>query len=434
MRLAAWGRAPGAALLLAALLAVAADARAEDGAPGSAAAGAMSAEGAEGAAGARGDGPPAGQAADLGTRFDPILNGLLERFSLPGAGFAIVKDGRLVFARGYGFADVAAGRPVEPTTRFLLASVSKSITAATVLKLYQDGRLKLEDRAFGILDDIKPMDPATVDPRTAQITVLDLLYHAGGWDRQTSGDPLTFGPRVARALGVPEPIGPRDLVRYMLSQPLDFTPGTKTVYSNYGYMLLGLIIERVMGEPYGPYVRANTLAPMGIHGIVEGAGRRDYVPGEARRYGPNGVDPVGGLPRVHFASGAWIASPVDMAKFMAVIGGERPPAFLTPETFDRMLAPPPPPIPPRPNGTHFGMGWDSVRRGPEGVFYEKDGGVLGTTTWVEHRPNGAAWVLLINWSNREEGPELHRVFLREIRRAIDETTVWPERDLFADYS
>lgn len=406
------------------LAATAPDALGQAGAPGT-----------DGDAAAEGGGAAAAdQAPGLGARFDPILNGLLARFSLPGAAFAIVKDGRLVFARGYGLADVAAARPVEPTTRFLLASVSKSITAATVLALYQDGRLKLEDRVFRILDDIQPMDPATVDPRTAEITVLDLLYHAGGWDRNTSGDPCTFGPRVARALGVPQPIGPRDLVRYMLSQPLDFTPGTKTVYSNYGYMLLGLIIERVTGEPYGPYVRANTLAPMGIHGPVNGAGRREYVPGEARRYGPNGeLDPRGGLPRVDFASGAWIASAVEMAKFMAVIGGERPPAFLTPETFARMLAPPPPPIPPRPNGTHFGMGWDSVRRGPEGVFYEKDGGVLGTTTWVEHRPNGAAWVLLINSSNRADGPELHRVFLREIRRAIDETTVWPERDLFAAY-
>ncbi|MEW6270229.1 MAG: serine hydrolase domain-containing protein [Thermodesulfobacteriota bacterium] len=359
---------------------------------------------------------------------------MVARFSLPGAGFAIVKDGRLVLARGYGFADVAAQRPVEPTTRFLLASVSKSITAATVMKLVEDGRLQLAARAFDVLDDIRPLDPETVDPRTAQITVVDLLYHAGGWDRQTSGDPLTFGDRVARALDVRQPIGPRELVRYMLSQPLDFTPGTKTVYSNYGYMLLGLIVERVTGEPYAAYVRENTLAPMGIHGIVEGAGRREYVPGEARRYGPSGEpDPIGGLPPVHFASGAWIASPVEMARFMAVIGGQRPPAFLEPQTFARMLEPPPAPIPLRPNGSHFGMGWDSVLRGPEGVLYEKDGGVLGTTTWVEHRPNGAAWVLLINSSNRADGPELHATFLREIRRAIDDTSVWPERDLFADY-
>lgn len=379
--------------------------------------------------------PTTGQVAGPGLEaFDPILTGLVQRFSLPGAGFAIVKDGRLVLARGYGYADLEEQTAVEPTTRFLLASVSKSITAATILKLVEQGKLRFADRVFDVLNHIEPLDPATVDPRTAQITILDLLYHAGGWDRDTTGDPLTWGERVARALHVRGPIGPRELVRYMLSQPLDFTPGTKCVYSNYGYMLLGLVIERVTGEPYQPYVRVNTLEPMGIRGAVDGAGHPQYFPGEARRYGPdNHLVPGGGLPSVHFASGGWIASPVEMARFMAVIGGEKPPAFLTPESFARMLAPPPPPIPLRPNGSHFGMGWDSVLRRPEGVLYEKDGGVMGTTTWVEHRPNGASWVLLINSSNRADGPELHREFISQIRGALDATTEWPSGDLFDAY-
>lgn len=357
----------------------------------------------------------------------------MQRFSLPGAGFAVVYQGRLVAARGYGFADLEQQVPVEPGTRFLLASVSKSITAATILKLIENGKLRFADRAFQILDHIAPLDPARVDPRTAQITVLDLLYHAGGWDRDTSGDPLAYGERVARALDVRGPVGPRELVRYMLSQPLDFTPGTKCVYSNYGYMLLGLIIERVTGGAYEPYVRATTLEPMGITNAVDGAGHPRYFPGEARRYGPdNHLVPAGGLPSVHFASGGWIASPVEMARFMAVIGGEKKPAFLSAESFARMLAPPPAPIPLRPDGGHFGMGWDNVIERPEGMLYEKDGGVLGTTTWVEHRPNGASWVLLINSSNRADGPALHRAFVGEIRQALDATASWPGGDLFGD--
>ena len=378
---------------------------------------------------------PTGRVAGPGLeRFDPVLTGLVQKFSLPGAGFAVVYQGRLVLARGYGFADLEAQRPVEPTTRFLLASVSKSITAASIVKLVESGKLHFEDRVFQILDRIAPLDPARVDPRTAQITVLDLLYHAGGWDRTTSGDPLAYGARVARALGVRGPVGPRQLVRYMLSQPLDFTPGTKTVYSNYGYMLLGLIIERVTGEPYEPYVRANTLQPMGIGGVVDGAGHPQYFPEEARRYGPDQhLMPGGGLPAVHFASGGWVASAVEMARFMAVLGGERPPAFLTPASFARMLAPPPAPIPLRPGGGHFGMGWDNVLQATKGELYEKDGGVLGTTTWVEHRPDGASWVLLINSSNRSDGPELHRTFVREIRQAIDTTVRWPDGDLFGSY-
>lgn len=364
-----------------------------------------------------------------------MLTRIIERFSLPGAAFAVVYRGRLVLARGYGHANLEQKVAVEPGTRFLLASVSKSITAATIVKLVEDGRLRFEDRAFDLLSGIEPLDPARVDPRSAQITVLDLLYHAGGWDRDTSGDPLTYGERVARALGVRGPVGPRELVRYMLSQPLDFTPGTKCVYSNYGYMLLGLIIERVTGGAYEPYVRASTLEPMGIRGAVDGAGHPRYFPGEARRYGPDDhLVPAGGLPAVHFASGAWIASAVEMARFLAVLGGERPPAFITPASFARMLAPPPPPIPLRSDGGHFGMGWDDVLHRPEGVLYSKDGGVLGTTTWIEHRPSGASWVLLINSSNRADGPELHRAFVSEIRQALDATATWPDGDLFGDYA
>jgi len=380
--------------------------------------------------------PTTGSTAGPGlAHLDPVLTGIVERFSLPGAAFAVVYQGRLVLARGYGYANLEEQVQVEPGTRFLLASVSKSITAATIVKLVEDGRLRFEDRAFDLLSGIEPLDPARVDPRSAQITVLDLLYHAGGWDRDTSGDPLAYGERVARALDVRGPVGPRELVRYMLSQPLDFTPGTKCVYSNYGYMLLGLIVERVTGGAYEPYVRAATLEPMGITRAVDGAGHPRYFPGEARRYGPdNHLVPAGGLPAVHFASGAWIASAVEMARFLAVIGGDRPPAFLTPASFARMLAPPPAPISLRPDGGHFGMGWDNVLKRPEGTLYEKDGGVLGTTTWIEHRPSGASWVLLINSSNRADGPALHRAFVSEIRQALDATSSWPEGDLFGDYA
>ena len=378
---------------------------------------------------------PTGMAGPGLERFDAVITGLMREFEIPGAGFALVRNGRLVMARGYGWADVEAGRPAEPTTPFLLASVSKSITAVTILKLVEDGRLRLDDKVFTILSDIPPPPGGVADPRTADITVRQLLYHAGGWNRRTSGDPATFGPRVARRLHVRQPITPRDLVRYMLGQPLDFTPGTEAVYSNYGYMLLGLVVERASGQRYAEFVRTATLTPMGIDGMVQGAGRAHYVPDEARRYNPEGrLVPRGGLPPVDFASGSWIASAVDMARFMAVIGGSKPPRFLSTATTQEMLAAPPPPIPLRPLGRHFGMGWDVVQDMPAGVLYHKDGGVAGTMTWVEHDPKGIDWVLLFNASKgKPEGPELHQEYQQEIRAAIAATTTWPDLDLFDRY-
>src|SRR5262249_26641473 len=99
---------------------------------------------------------PTGMAGPGLERFDAVITGLMREFAIPGAGFALVMNGRLVMARGYGWADIEAGRPTEPTTPFLLASVSKSITAVTILKLVEDGRLHLDDKVFAILSDIPP--------------------------------------------------------------------------------------------------------------------------------------------------------------------------------------------------------------------------------------------------------------------------------------
>jgi N-acyl-D-amino-acid deacylase len=313
--------------------------------------------------------------------------------------------------------------------------VSKSITAAAIMKLVEEQRVGLDDKVFRVLDDF-PMPPGGVaDPRSLDITVRELLYHAGGWNRRTSGDPMTFGRRVARSLRVAEPIGPRELVRYMLGQRLDFAPGTRSVYSNYGYMLLGMILERVSGRRYAEHVQASMLHPMGVMAMVEGAGRSEYVPGQARRYDPDGrLDRRGGLPPVHFASGAWIGSAAHLARFMGVIGGEKAPRFLEAATWPAMLAAPPPPIRLRLGGAHFGMGWDTVQEMPAGVLYHKDGGVLGTMTWIEHDPRGVDWALLFNESKgKPEGPDVHQEFLRGIRAAIAATAAWPDVDFFDQY-
>jgi CubicO group peptidase (beta-lactamase class C family) len=364
--------------------------------------------------------------------FDSIVQGVLDQYQIPGAGLAIAKNGKLVLARGYGMANLQAGDPVQPTTGFLLASVSKSFTAAAILNLVQHGKLTVDQKAFDILTGIEPVPGTRVDPRTKDITVSELLHHEGGWDRQTSGDPMTYQERVARTLRLNGPMTPRELVRYMLGQRLDFTPGTKAVYSNYGYMLLGMIVERISGEDYAKYVQQNVLHPMGITGARDSSGHSEYFPDEARRYGPQKQVGPGGTPSVHFASGGWIASAVDMARFLTTIDGSRSPRLLNAQTTQLMLAAPN--IPLRQNGTHFGMGWDVVQTTDAGVNYWKNGGLMGTTTWIEHRANGADWVLLLNANiGKADGPELHQQYCDEIRTAIDQMKNWPDMDLFSEF-
>jgi CubicO group peptidase (beta-lactamase class C family) len=380
--------------------------------------------------------PPSGSADPGLEQFDALIEGILARADIPGASLAMAYRGRLVLARGYGLANVRTGERVQPETRFVLASVSKSITAATILKLVEDGRLALDARVLDILDGLTPPPGSTVDPRWRLITVEMLLRHEGGWNRRTSGDPLTWNVRVARALHVRAPVTPRQLARYMLGQSLDFTPGTDAVYSNFGYMLLGMIIERVGGGPYPPIVQATTLGPMGITGLVNGAGRgeRAYFPGEALRYGPEGQLAPGGLPPTHFASGAWIGSSIDLVRFLTALDGTRGAPFLSPAMTDRMLSPSPNGVGRHPNGGWFGLGWDDVQRRPDGALYEKDGGLMGTMTWIEHDPSGVDWALFLNRTvSRETDRQVHREFVSGMRDAIAKTSAWPQRDLFAQY-
>src|ERR1019366_6272250 len=196
--------------------------------------------------------------------FDQAMTALLSKYSIPGGSIGVSKNGKLVFARGYGYADAEAQIPTQPDSRFRIASLSKAITAVTVMHLVEQGLLTLDQPAFALLPDLQPPAESKPDPRLASITIRNLLNHTGGWDRDTTFDPMFISPTVCAALGVPAPASTENIIRYMRGQPLQFAPGTQYVYSNFGYAVLGRVIERVTGMSYEQYVRQNVLAPMGI--------------------------------------------------------------------------------------------------------------------------------------------------------------------------
>src|SRR5262249_6778502 len=143
----------------------------------------------------------------------------------------------------------------------------KSLTAAAVLKLAEEGRLRLDDKAFERLGDLSPRPGGHLNPDLRRITIRNPLQHAGGWDRDQSFDPMFRSPEIARTLGVSSPAAPRVVIRYMLDQPLQFKPGTRYAYSNFGYCVLGRVIERVSGKRYEDYVRSEILRPAGVTGM-----------------------------------------------------------------------------------------------------------------------------------------------------------------------
>jgi CubicO group peptidase (beta-lactamase class C family) len=165
---------------------------------------------------------------------------------LPGASLAIAKNGRLVLARGYGLADVEQRQPVQPESLLRFGSIGKTITSIAIMKLVEDGKLNLDASAFALLPDIRPRSGRLGDARIGRITIRNLLTHSGGWDAAVGGDPIApLSQQIASAMGVAFPPSPTAIISYMLDRRLDFDPGARFAYSNFGFLVLGRVIEKL---------------------------------------------------------------------------------------------------------------------------------------------------------------------------------------------
>ncbi len=141
-----------------------------------------------------------GALADL----DGVMSHVIDAHRIPGAALAVTDRGRLVNARGFGYADIARREAVSPESLFRIASISKPVTASAVMRLVEDGRFQLATSVFDLLQGYEPVEEdAEVDERLREITVAQLLGHEGGWDRGKSFDAMFRSVPFARALGVP---------------------------------------------------------------------------------------------------------------------------------------------------------------------------------------------------------------------------------------
>jgi N-acyl-D-amino-acid deacylase len=380
--------------------------------------------------------------------FDRIVTDLMAKWQIPGGQVAVTKDGRLVFAHGYGQADVDLKQPVQPDSLFRIASISKPITAVAVLKLAEEGRLDLDAKAFRILDHLKPPTGASVDPRMWDITIRELLQHSGGWDRTKSFDPMFISTEAAQAVGVAPPASCETIIRYMLGQRLDFDPGTKYAYSNFGYCVLGRIIEKVTAQKYEDYVRANLLGPIGIADMRIGHTQlKDRAENEVHYYDYLGAplvqsvfpDVTSAVPAPYGdfyleamdSHGGWIASAADLVRFAVSIDGERQPAFLTPESVQIMTSRPAPPLWVG-EDYWYGMGW--MIRPIEGTSanWWHAGSLPGTRTLLVRTYHGLSWAALFNTRPPPDvDSEIERELDDSLWQAANAVTAWPTNDLFA---
>ncbi|MCY3017927.1 MAG: serine hydrolase [Planctomycetota bacterium] len=384
--------------------------------------------------------------ADL-VSFDKLMRSFMTEHNVPGAALAVTKDSRLVYARGFGFADAQKKEPVQPTSLFRIASLSKSITGVAVLQLVEQGKFGLDDK---MLERLSPdMRPANIgDARLEQVTVRQLLHHTGGWDSAKSYDPMFRSVEIAKAEKADPPAAPEDIIRYMLRRKLDFDPGTRHAYSNFGYCILGRIIERASGETYETYVREKVLAPLGITAMRIGktlpegraAGEVEYLDSKGRTGAAVVGAPLGRkvpLPYGTFclealdAHGGWIASAVDLVRFAAAFDDPARCKILKPESIKPMFERPEGPAGYETNGkpkaAYYACGWSVRPVGNTGKANTWHNGLLsGSSTIMVRRHDGINWAVLFNSDSDAKGKNLAGEIDGLVHQAADAVRKWPE--------
>lgn len=342
---------------------------------------------------------------------ETVVQQFMRDFNVPGMSIAIARQGRLVYARGFGLADTGAGERVTTRHRFRIASVAKPITSVAILTLVERGRLGLSDRVFGtqgLLGTSYGTMPygANID----RITVRDLLEHtSGGWPNDTQ-DPMFRNPSMNHA----------QLISWVLdNRPLTNTPGTKYAYSNFGYCLLGRIVERVTGEPYERFVRREVLAPCGIREMaIAGNTLADRQPWEVRYYGQGGENPYGMQVSRMDAHGGWLASAIDLVRFgVRVDGFATRPDILGRATILEMATPTLP-------GSGYAKGWQVNSAGN----WWHTGSLPGTGSILVRTSGGFCWAALVN--TRSLSPDFFSRLDNGMWDVVGKVSTWPTHDLF----
>jgi N-acyl-D-amino-acid deacylase len=381
---------------------------------------------------------------------DEWVLGWMGENNVPGAAVAIAREGKVAYVRGFGYADREAKTPVQPDALFRIASVSKPITGVAVMKLVQEEKLKLEDKVL----DFLPLEPhfedgGKFDERWKQITVVQCLAHTGGWDRGQSYDPMFQAVRMAKSLKIDLPVLTEHVIRYQLGQPLDFDPLSRYAYSNFGYCVLGRVIEKVTGQAYEKYVQDAVLKPLGIERArIGGSLARERADGEVKYYDVHDgqglaiVGPGAGKDQVPIsygtwrqetldAHGGWIASAVDLVKFAAAFdlidGGRKSRSgLLSPANVRLMFSPQVTITKPADGsgGQYYGLGWSL--RNEEGLLIPRHGGALAcTAASLMHFPDGTNLAMLTNLGQRPDGTFLGRSLEGPLTKLVRETKTWP---------
>jgi CubicO group peptidase (beta-lactamase class C family) len=225
--------------------------------------------------------PTAAEAAAMAA----LAGAFMQKYDVPALSVAIGNGGTMVYQDAFGLADRDNRVAATPENLFRIASVTKTLTSVTIFSLVEAGRIKLSDKVFGQgaitgLDYGKPPFNAGIE----DITIEHLLTHtAGGWPNNDGHDPMFHNPQMSQ----------HELIAFTLrTRPLDHPPGENYAYSNFGYCVLGRVIEKITGRPYADYVRTAVFERCGITDMtIAGNTLQQRHPREVKYYGQDRETP-----------------------------------------------------------------------------------------------------------------------------------------------
>lgn len=256
-------------------------------------------------------------------KLDQFFDRLAEKNKAMGS-LVIAKDGNVLYSRAIGYSQIngTEKKPLTAANRYRIGSITKMFTAALILQLVEEGKLKLTDTLDKFLPQV---------PNAKKITIEQILWHR-------SGIPNVRREQNAQGNVNTIPVTKDEILAQIVKTTPEFEPGTKYSYSNSGYQLLGLILEKVTGKPYGEILKERITSKIGLADTYLTTGNIDVSKNEALTYMNfgDGWKPVAEThPSILFSAGAIVSTPHDLAKFIqALFDGE----IISKENVDRMKA------------------------------------------------------------------------------------------------
>jgi len=282
-------------------------------------------------------------------KVDEYIEAEMLKQHVPGLSLAVVQGGKVVKSKGYGLANMELKVPATPTTVYQIQSITKSFVACGIMLLVEDGKLGLDDKITKYLSGL---------PQAwSEVTVRQMIAHTSGipsfvQDQGSGTAIIAFAQKTDSS---------EQIITWAAARPLKFAPGEGRKYSSTGYHLLGMIMEKVSGKPWGQFLHDRIFAPLGMSN-TRVFSHFDIIPNRASGYNHFGDVPVNGLtftPAImESAAGGLVSTVEDMAKWeIALEAG----TILKPSTLAQMAVP----IKLKNDstvkendGTRHGLGWD----------------------------------------------------------------------------